>query len=124
MNMVRTISVHGYEALTKALSGIQGSVYILFSGSQDEYGVSWCPDCVKAEPVINKNLEKAPSDATFIHCHVGDRNYWKKQDNEFRKDPKFLVKCVPTLLKFGSPQRLEEEQLFKDDLIQMMFEED
>ncbi|KAH9489333.1 Thioredoxin domain-containing protein 17 [Bulinus truncatus] len=122
--MVRQITVHGYEALSKALSGLQGTVYILFSGSADDSGVSWCPDCVKADPVINRNLDKAPEDSSFIHCYVGDRSYWKKPDNEFRKDPKLLVKCVPTLLKYGSPQRLEEEQLFKDDLIQMLFEED
>ncbi|GFN96619.1 thioredoxin domain-containing protein 17-like, partial [Plakobranchus ocellatus] len=48
---------------------------------------------------------------------------WKDQNNEFRKDPKLFIKCVPTLLRFGSPQRLEEDQCCKDDLVQMMFED-
>ncbi|CAL1537049.1 unnamed protein product [Lymnaea stagnalis] len=122
--MVRSITVEGYEALKKALTEVQGPVFILFSGSPDDSGVSWCPDCVKADPVIERNLDRAPEDSTLIHCLVGDRTFWKDPNNEFRKDPQFLVKCVPTLLKFGSPQKLEEEQCCKDDLIRMLFEEE
>ncbi|XP_059171955.1 thioredoxin domain-containing protein 17-like [Physella acuta] len=121
--MVRLLTVHGYEALTKTLNGMKGSVFVLFSGSPDESGVSWCPDCTKAEPVINRNLDKAPEDAVLIHCHVGDRDYWKNMNNEFRKDPKLKVKCVPTLVRIGSPHRLEESECAKDDLVEMLFED-
>ncbi|CAG5129577.1 unnamed protein product [Candidula unifasciata] len=122
--MVRSITVDGYEALNNVLKEQTGKVYVLFSGTPDADGVSWCPDCVKADPVIERNLEKAPSDAVFIHCHVGDRAYWKNQNNEFRKDPKFAIKCIPTLLKLGSRHKLEEEQCLNDDLIQMLFEDE
>ncbi|GFO08933.1 peroxisomal trans-2-enoyl-coa reductase-like [Plakobranchus ocellatus] len=101
--MVEEIVVEGYNALLECLNEKQGSVlFVLFSGSLDENGVSWCPDCVAADPVIKRNLDKAPADSVFIHCHVGPREYWKDQNNEFRKDPKLFIKCVPTLLRFGS----------------------
>ncbi|KAF6206781.1 hypothetical protein GE061_018017 [Apolygus lucorum] len=33
-------------------------VFLLFMASQREDGVRWCPDCVKAEPIIDGFLEK------------------------------------------------------------------
>ncbi|KAK3770138.1 hypothetical protein RRG08_007049 [Elysia crispata] len=122
--MVKKIVVEGYEAFTECLKENTGTVFVLFSGSLDDTGVSWCPDCVKADPVIERNVDKAPEDSVFVHCHVGPRDYWKDQSNEFRKDPQLYLKCVPTLLRVGKPHRLEEEQCCSDDLVQMMFEED
>ena len=43
---------------------------------------------------------------------------------EFSVDPKLKLTGVPTLLKYGAPQKLVEDQLFKPDLIKMLFEED
>lgn len=46
--MVKTIHVEGYDAVKKAIkenSSIQ-DLFVLFSGSKDANGVSWCPDCV------------------------------------------------------------------------------
>lgn len=37
-------------------------------------GHSWCPDCVEAEPVIDKALEKfATLDSIFVEVDVGNR---------------------------------------------------
>ena len=62
-------------------------------------------------------------DAVFVHVDVGDRTYWKNKGNDFRVDPKLKLTGVPTLLKYGDKAKLVEEQLFKTDLIQMLFEE-
>ncbi|XP_052824539.1 thioredoxin domain-containing protein 17 isoform X2 [Octopus bimaculoides] len=77
-----------------------------------------------ADPVIKRNMKQLPSDAIFIHCNVGDRTFWKDQNNVFRKDSKLRLTAVPTLLKFGHPNQLKEEQCMKDDLIQMLFTEE
>lgn len=45
--MIKTITVDGYEALNNTLKEQSGKVYVLFSGSPNADGVSWCPDCVK-----------------------------------------------------------------------------
>lgn len=34
---------------------------------------SWCPYCVKAEPVIKEALKSAAENSHFIHVEVGDR---------------------------------------------------
>ncbi|CAL1537048.1 unnamed protein product [Lymnaea stagnalis] len=121
----KIITVNNCAALKKELSGLnlKDSIYILFSGSPNNKGDSWCPDCVKAYPVVNKGFEKSPTKSTLIYCLVGDKLSWRDPNNEFRTDPQFFVKRVPTLLKFGSPKRLEEEKCCKDDLVEMIFEE-
>lgn len=48
--MVIKHKVEGYEAYLKLLKELEvhkKNIYILFSGSLNESGVSWCPDCVK-----------------------------------------------------------------------------
>lgn len=48
-------------------------VFILFTGSKDESGDSWCPDCVKADPIIHSCLKYLPENSEFLTCYVGDR---------------------------------------------------
>lgn len=71
-----------------------------------------------------RNLKHAEEDSVFIHCGVGDRAFWKDQSNAFRKEPGLELKCVPTLLKVGQKQRLEEGQCANDDLVQMLFSDE
>ncbi|XP_072210028.1 thioredoxin domain-containing protein 17 isoform X1 [Excalfactoria chinensis] len=52
----------------------------------------------------------------------GLRDGWKDPNNEFRKNLKLTG--VPTLLKYGTPQKLVEEECFKADLVRMLFTED
>ena len=62
-------------------------VFVLFSGSVDATsGVSWCPDCVAADPVIAAALKQVEDDVVFVHCAVGQRGFWKDQSNVFRCD--------------------------------------
>ncbi|KAK7088260.1 thioredoxin domain-containing protein 17-like [Littorina saxatilis] len=123
--MVKEVHVEGHDAYNKAVEENKGSTtFALFCGSKDENGGSWCPDCVVAEPVVAKSVKAAPADAVLIHCGVGKRDFWKDQSNIFRKDPKLLLKSVPTLLKIGTPRRLEEAKCADESLVQMFFEED
>lgn len=48
--MVVKHKVEGYEAYLKLLKELEvhkKNIYILFSGSLNEKGVSWCPNCVE-----------------------------------------------------------------------------
>uniref|UniRef100_A0A3B5LKP8 Thioredoxin domain-containing protein n=1 Tax=Xiphophorus couchianus TaxID=32473 RepID=A0A3B5LKP8_9TELE len=47
---------------------------------------------------------------------------WKDLNNDFKKTLKLTG--VPTLLRYGTPQKLVEEECFKPDLVKMMFTED
>ncbi|XP_014784113.1 thioredoxin domain-containing protein 17 isoform X1 [Octopus bimaculoides] len=123
--MAQEIHVNGYDEYVATADENKGkTIFALFTGSKDSSGQSWCPDCVRADPVIKRNMKQLPSDAIFIHCNVGDRTFWKDQNNVFRKDSKLRLTAVPTLLKFGHPNQLKEEQCMKDDLIQMLFTEE
>ncbi|XP_072035046.1 thioredoxin domain-containing protein 17-like [Amphiura filiformis] len=98
--------------------------YVLFCGGKDDSGKSWCPDCVAAEPVIDKAVSKLPDDAVFIYCSVGDKPFWKNKDNAFRTNSTLKLTGVPTLIKWGTAKRLVEEDCQKSDLVDMLFEED
>uniref|UniRef100_A0AAZ1X2K4 Thioredoxin domain-containing protein 17 n=1 Tax=Oreochromis aureus TaxID=47969 RepID=A0AAZ1X2K4_OREAU len=94
----------------------------LIPGDKDKQGKSWCPDCVKAEPVVRGQLSHLPEGSVFIYCQVGERAYWKDPKNDFKETLKLTG--VPTLLRYGTPQKLVEEECFKADLVKMMFTED
>ncbi|KAI7800650.1 putative thioredoxin domain-containing protein 17 [Triplophysa rosa] len=95
------VSVHGYEEFCKAVSERKGKdIFAYFSGDKDEQGKSWCPDCVKAEPVVRREMSHLPEGSVFIYCQVGDRPYWKDPNNDFKKTLKLTG--VPTLLCYGT----------------------
>ncbi|XP_030632749.1 thioredoxin domain-containing protein 17 [Chanos chanos] len=117
------VNVHGYEEFRKAVSERDGKdIFVYFSGNKDDQGKSWCPDCVKAEPVVRGELNHLPDGSVFIYCQVGERSVWKDPNNEFRKALKLTG--VPTLMRYGTPQKLVEEECFKADLVRMVFTED
>lgn len=124
--MVQKIEVEGFDAFVEQVDSFKSSgkpIFVLFSGSKDAGGKSWCPDCVTAEPVVKGALDKAPDDAVFIYVGVGARNFWKDPKCVFRTDSRTKLKSVPTLMKYGSPQRLEEEQCAQTDIVEMLFED-
>lgn len=52
----------------------QKNIFILFTGSKEvTTGKSWCPDCEKAEPILERCLDYLPENSEFITCYVGDR---------------------------------------------------
>lgn len=54
--MAQFSKVEGFDAFKAKLSELTadgGDVFVMFSGSKDASGVSWCPDCVSAEPIVS-----------------------------------------------------------------------
>ena len=126
--MVKEVKAKGFKefmAIVESTELKSKDIYCFFCGDKDENGKSWCPDCVVSEPVVRGCLKiLEDSDAVFLYCAVGDRDYWKDRNNEFRTHSALKLTGVPTLMKWGNPnQKLVEEQLLKEDLISMMFEE-
>uniref|UniRef100_A0A2R5LFN1 Thioredoxin domain-containing protein 17 n=1 Tax=Ornithodoros turicata TaxID=34597 RepID=A0A2R5LFN1_9ACAR len=124
--MVKQIHVKGFDEfqnVTKSLKSTDVAV-CLFTGAEDSAGKNWCPDCVAAKPFIQEALKSAPANATFITCEVGDRAYWKNMGNPFRTTPSLNIQSVPTLLRWGSPKKLDGAQCENPSLIAMLFEEE
>ncbi|MCL4131217.1 UNVERIFIED_CONTAM: hypothetical protein GTU68_053937 [Idotea baltica] len=127
--MVNKFEVEGFEAFVEKIESLKSSgktTFVLFSGSKDATsGKSWCPDCVVASPVINAGLDKiASKDSNYLYVSVGPRSFWKDSNNPFRTDSRTKLKSVPTLMKYGSPQRLEEGQCAKANMVEMLFEDE
>ncbi|XP_003375804.1 arginyl-tRNA--protein transferase 1 [Trichinella spiralis] len=127
----------GYQSLLAEIDRLKGKVvFLLFTGSKDSFGKSWCPDCVKADKIIEKYAEKLDADSVLIRCDVGDRSTWKNPENEFRTDKTFHITAIPTLMKLGTcmhgirymayligEKRLVEEQCCSEELVSMLFED-
>lgn len=86
--------------------------------------MSWCPDCVEAEPIIADAMKQFADDSVLIHVDVGDRAAWKDIKNPFRLDKDTNLSVIPTLIRWKKPQRLEGDQLLKTELLQMFFTEE
>ncbi|RKP24717.1 hypothetical protein SYNPS1DRAFT_2118, partial [Syncephalis pseudoplumigaleata] len=63
-------------------------------------GLSWCPDCVDADPHIRTAIEALP-DSLLILCPVGDRAAWKNQpQHPYRCHPAIALTAIPTLIRW------------------------
>ncbi|XP_047323420.1 thioredoxin-like protein Clot [Impatiens glandulifera] len=87
---------------------------ILFLADNDpSTSLSWCPDCVRAEPVIYKKLEALSDDNVLLRVYVGDRPTWRNAQHPLRVDPTFKLTGVPTLIRWeddGVKGRLEDHE--------------
>lgn len=125
--MAEKYEVNGIEEFNSkydSLKSSKKSIIAMFSGGKDPAtGKSWCPDCVVAQPIVDSVVASASDQFIYIYCSVGGRDFWKDKNCIFRTDPRLRLKSVPTLLKMGTPQRLEEEQCADKSIVEMMFEE-
>ncbi|XP_030757869.1 thioredoxin domain-containing protein 17-like [Sitophilus oryzae] len=125
--MVVKVHLAGYEEFSKFFDKFEASgklVHVYFTGSKLPSGESWCPDCVKAWPIVEKQISQLPEDSHFITVEVGDRETWKDPNCGFRKDARTKLLVVPTLIRWNKPQRLNGEQLEKPELVEMIFNDD
>ena len=101
---VRRVLIGSASELDAQLAALGGSsLFVLFSGAKDSTGVSWCPDCVEAEPVINAALEKASSDrdVVLLYAPLVRAEYKGNAAHWARVHPSFKLERIPTLFKMG-----------------------
>ncbi|KAL5265133.1 hypothetical protein ACHWQZ_G006019 [Mnemiopsis leidyi] len=125
-NVVKHVKVSGFTEYLRAVQQYKDSslhLFTLFTGSLDADGKSWCPDCNKADPVIEEALNSAPECTCVITAYI-DRPTWKDMNNNFRKSQDIQLTSIPTLIKVGTEKRLEEGQCAKLSLVQMLLEDD
>nr|XP_023024685.1 thioredoxin domain-containing protein 17-like isoform X3 [Leptinotarsa decemlineata] len=125
--MVVKHHIEGYENFCDFFKNFDSKgqlVFVYFSGTKLPSGESWCDDCQRAWPVVQEEVEKADPKSHFIYVEVGDRPTWKDPECPFRKDPKTKLRVLPTMVRWGSPQRLEGEQCDKADLVNMLLNDE
>ncbi|XP_019881885.1 thioredoxin domain-containing protein 17-like [Aethina tumida] len=121
--------ITGYDAFCeffKTFDSQGKNVHVYFSGSKLPSGESWCDDCQRSWPVVEKVLKKLEEDekekdSIFISVDVGDRPTWKDPQSSFRTDKRTKLMVIPTLLRWEKPQRLIGDQCEKEDLVEMLF---
>ena len=89
-------------ALAECEADLNGApLFILFIGSKNkDSGVSWCPDCVVAEPVIKECLGEISGGCRLLLCPVDKEPFRNSPDYIYRCNNKIDLKCVPTLMKW------------------------
>ncbi|KAE9584897.1 hypothetical protein Lal_00024313 [Lupinus albus] len=97
---------------------------ILFVADKDPAtSLSWCPDCVRAEPVIFKKLESSPDDIALLIANVGDRPTWRNPRHPWKVKTSFKLTSVPTLIRWENDTikgRLEDYEAHLEHKIQAL----
>lgn len=85
-----------------ALVATQGDgLFLFFAAADPGTGVSWCPDCVLADPVLRATIGRVAPGLAVQECPVGARAEWKGRDHHpFRVHPAFRIARIPTLIRF------------------------
>ncbi|KAF8978097.1 ribosomal 40S subunit protein S24B [Entomortierella lignicola] len=92
-----------HEVVNKAVEENKGKdVFVYFYASNDPAtGKSWCPDCVKSEPIIEERFSKLDN-VVFVDAPVGDRPTWKDPNHPYRHDKVVKIQFVPTLVHWNT----------------------
>lgn len=116
------------SCLARAVGRNSQHLFILFFASVNPAtGVSWCPDCVRAKPLIDAALAKQTEDTTFLVCNVDREPYKTNREYQYRVDSRIQLKCVPTLLKWRDDKKvleLNDVQCQNIDLVEEVISSD
>lgn len=92
--------------------------FLYFTGAKNaNNGLSWCPDCTRAEPIVNEIFSEV--DCNFLEFNVIREDY-RSEDYIYRKDSRIQLKCVPTLILWKNGKSiatLNDSQCQKKDIV-------
>ncbi|KAK6625210.1 hypothetical protein RUM43_005501 [Polyplax serrata] len=123
--MVVHHNVTGFDECVKLLNSLEqkAKVVLYFSGTVNEKGENWCPDCQVAQPIVDDVLkENEKKDFIFIHVAVGTRDEWKNPACKFRTDQRFKLTSVPTMMIYKSVERLNDVECQDRENVKMLIE--
>uniref|UniRef100_A0A183J3X6 Thioredoxin domain-containing protein 17 n=1 Tax=Soboliphyme baturini TaxID=241478 RepID=A0A183J3X6_9BILA len=83
-------------------------IFVLYCGSRERDGLSWCPQCRALEEHLVEVAPTLPDDLVLIYVQVGTYEEWIDDKNAFRTSQSTHVQNVPTLVNFRTGQRLTE----------------
>eukprot|EP00475_Leptophrys_vorax_P027959 TRINITY_DN4009_c0_g1_i1.p1 TRINITY_DN4009_c0_g1~~TRINITY_DN4009_c0_g1_i1.p1 ORF type:complete len:179 (-),score=52.70 TRINITY_DN4009_c0_g1_i1:47-583(-) len=117
---------HFESELGNAAASTPADHYLLFyvyGARNPETGKSWCPDCVRADPIIYKAIEQArAAGAKFkvLELPVAREAYKGNPDFFYRKNAAVQLKAVPQLVRYDPATKslkavLIEEECFNED---------
>ncbi|KAJ0792765.1 putative Thioredoxin-like superfamily [Helianthus annuus] len=102
-----------FEKFKSEAPNNKNNLILFLADNEPSTNRSWCPDCVRAEPVIYKKLESSSDDVALLRAYVGDRPTWRNPLHPWRVDSTFKLKGVPTLILWENGEvkgRLEDHE--------------
>ncbi|KAG0348863.1 hypothetical protein BG004_003907 [Podila humilis] len=94
-------------------------IYAYFFGHHAEDTCkSWCPDCVRSDPIVLKRFAEADDDTILVSVDVGDRATWKDPAHHLRHNKDTRLVGIPTLLRWNNTEhRIEDESIEKAEVL-------
>eukprot|EP00301_Raphidiophrys_heterophryoidea_P006173 c12512_g1_i3.p1 GENE.c12512_g1_i3~~c12512_g1_i3.p1 ORF type:complete len:143 (+),score=20.95 c12512_g1_i3:35-430(+) len=125
--MAREVKTNDFFAALQAEQAANTPhIFALFCGEVDpSTGISWCSDCVKADPILREMIAKVPDSVLILHKIT--REDWKtpSKPHPFRSHPKLRLTALPTLVFYsqgGEVSRLVEEACYNKSEYQAFFD--
>lgn len=110
-----------FETVEKATS-MAPQVFVLFTGAiQEETGRSWCPDCTRADPIIDKVMSEVGEKGVLVEAEIRREDLRSNDDYMYKTNKKINLACVPTLINWANPKiQLGDSQCQDEALVRTL----
>ncbi|KAH6803490.1 Thioredoxin superfamily protein [Perilla frutescens var. frutescens] len=116
-----------FDKFTSEAANNKANLILFLADNDPSTNLSWCPDCVRAEPVICKKLEAASGNVALLKAYAGDRPTWRNPHHPWRLDSRFKLTGVPTLVRWENglvKARLEDHEAHLERKIDALLSDD
>eukprot|EP01091_Cochliopodium_minus_P003296 TRINITY_DN1313_c0_g1_i1.p1 TRINITY_DN1313_c0_g1~~TRINITY_DN1313_c0_g1_i1.p1 ORF type:complete len:132 (+),score=28.59 TRINITY_DN1313_c0_g1_i1:8-403(+) len=126
-NNVKELEINETSEFDKVISENESNqnLFVYFRAETDpNTGLSWCPDCVKSDPVVKNVFENAPRGTTLIRCNIKRSEYRQNPSYVYRTHNNIKLKCIPTLIHWqkasSNEKRLEDPHVVDEELRKLL----
>jgi len=118
-----TQTVNSYRQAKKIILELEETnvrndqIILFFLASKDERGQIWNNDCHMAEKAVSFLIKKIEAGGHMLKIHVGNRRTWMNPRNPWRRDPKFKITSLPTMMVCNTFKRLNGKRVFDMEAI-------
>ena len=101
----RRVIVSTKEAVEEAIASAttSESIFLQFCGAKDPItGISWCSDCIEAEPIINTSFNNISKTKEILLIYIPlVRSEFKGISSHWARQAPFNIQRIPTICKWG-----------------------
>ncbi|KAJ1849051.1 hypothetical protein LPJ57_008433 [Coemansia sp. RSA 486] len=114
MKCVRVQHPDQFDDLVSKAVEQSSDVFVLFFGREDpETNLSWCSDCVIADPKVRKAISEVPN-SILLEVPIDRKSDIRSPSNVYRTREDTNVEKVPTLVRWtqagpAKPRLVEDE---------------
>ncbi|KAJ1642457.1 hypothetical protein LPJ64_005701 [Coemansia asiatica] len=126
MKCIRIEHPDQFDYLVNKATSESNEVFVLFFGREDpKTNLSWCPDCVIADPKVRKAITTVP-DSMLLEVPVDRKSDTRSLSNVYRTRGDTNVERIPTLVRWTeagpSKSRLIEDECTEEAVLRYVKE--